>query len=125
MSGLNGVSPPIGGFTLEAGGCFTQAVTIAGVTLTGMTVTCSPRTPPPNGVTWEGYASNPERSDAQNLHVDCRFHSRVDLRHQRRGRRKRADGFPGSRGRGEFHRADRRSLFQSGCDPGDRGLRSQ
>lgn len=50
-------SPSIGGFTLGQGGCFTQPVTVTGVTPTGMTTTVSPETFPGNGVTWQGYTS--------------------------------------------------------------------
>ncbi len=54
---INAVSPPIGPFTLQAGGCLTQPVTATGATVTMMTVTVAPRTFPGNGITWQGYVS--------------------------------------------------------------------
>lgn len=54
---LSAVSPPIGPFTVGAGGCLTQAVTVSGAVTTGNTASTSPRTFPGNGITWNAYIS--------------------------------------------------------------------
>ena len=51
---LTGTTVPIGGFTLGAGGCFTQDTIITGAT-TAMTATASPVTFPGNGVFWSAF----------------------------------------------------------------------
>lgn len=50
-------TPSIGGFTLGAGGCFTQSASMPGLTL-GMTPVATPETFPGNGVFWSAYVSN-------------------------------------------------------------------
>lgn len=55
---FTGVSGLIGGTELLAGGAFTMAVAVAGVTV-GMSVAVTPRTFPGNGIYWEGYVSAP------------------------------------------------------------------
>lgn len=49
----------IGGFTVEAGGCTTGTVTIAGVTQAMMSVDVAPLTYPGDGITFQGYVSAP------------------------------------------------------------------
>lgn len=50
-------TPSIGGFTIGAGGCFTQPASMPGLTL-GMTPIATPETFPGNGVFWTAYVSN-------------------------------------------------------------------
>lgn len=54
---LSAVTPQIGPFTVGAGGCLTQAVTVTGAVTTGNTASTSPRTFPGNGITWIAYIS--------------------------------------------------------------------
>lgn len=54
---FSGVTEPLGGTELLAGGAFTTTVAIAGVTV-GMSVAVTPRTFPGNGVYWLGYVSS-------------------------------------------------------------------
>ena len=53
------MTPAIGGFTLGAGGCFTQAVTYSGAAVGSTLFTVNPETFPGNGVWWQAYVSNP------------------------------------------------------------------
>lgn len=52
---LSAVSPTIGPFTVGAGGCLTQNVTVTGAVPTGNTANASPRTFPGNGITWQAF----------------------------------------------------------------------
>ena len=52
-------SPPIGGFTLGAGGCFTQPVAYSGAAVGSTLFTVNPETFPGNGVWWQVYVSSP------------------------------------------------------------------
>jgi hypothetical protein len=50
-------TPPIGGFNLGAGGCFSQPVSYSGAAVGATTFTVNPQTFPGNGVVWQIYVS--------------------------------------------------------------------
>lgn len=54
---LNAVTGPIGGFTVEGGGCMFGTVAVAGAT-SGMTVSVSPQTYPGDGIWATGFVSS-------------------------------------------------------------------
>jgi hypothetical protein len=55
------MTPSIGGFTLGAGGCFTQPVAYMGATVGSTLFTVNPETFPGNGVWWQAYVSAPDQ----------------------------------------------------------------
>lgn len=56
MSILIGVTAPIGGTEILAGGAFTGIISVTGATV-GMVVTVTPRTFPGTGIYWEGFVN--------------------------------------------------------------------